>query len=143
MKGILRVSLVFGILVVLLSMSGCLDRMDVSGDWVGFVVWDGGDSFEGDSTTIRLTLLQDRRSITGSIHFDADFMNLDMDIVSGEGSNSYITLETAGAASGNGSTYAIFVTVEGLVNGSRIEGTGTMTIDGAKHTFTWQAQRSS
>lgn len=131
------------ILSIALGMTGCLNRMDVTGTWVGYVTWEPGDSFEGQTTTIQLELLQDRRAVTGTTYMDASFMELSLDIVTGEGSNNYITLEMAGAAQGSGTTHAIFLMVEGIVTSSTIDGTGRMTIDGASHAFTWLAQRSS
>lgn len=143
MKSVVRLLSFVVILSLTFGMSGCLNRMDVSGTWVGFVIWDPGDGYAGETTTIQLELLQDRRAITGAIVMDASFMALNMDIVSGDGSNNYMTLESAGTAQGTGTTYAIFLNIEGMVNDKRIEGTGTMTINGVSHTFTWQAQRSS
>lgn len=143
MSRTVRVSITVMILPLLLGMSGCLEKMDASGSWVGFFVWEAGDSYEGEATTVRLELVQDRRVITGTVHLDADFMDLDMEIVSGEGSNYYVTLDTAGAASDGETPHAIFVHLEGLIDGSRINGTGTFTVDGVQHSFTWQAQRSS
>lgn len=140
----MRKLVVLVLLVALaISVGGCLKKMNVSGSWVGFVIWDSGDPYHGQTTTIRLDLVQDRRTITGVVHMDADFMNLDMDIASGDGSNDYLTLNCAGAAQGGGTTHAIFLTTEGLVNGDTIDGTGVMTVDGVAHSYTWQAQRSA
>lgn len=124
-------------------LGGCLKKMDVTGNWVGFVLWSIGDSFEGETTTIRLELLQDRRDVTGRILVDASFMHLDLPIAIGEGSNNYVTIEAAGAVPGSGTTHAIFLSVEGLVTDRSIDGSGTMTVDGIPHSFTWQAQRST
>jgi len=139
-RGVLSLLL---ILLLPLAVGGCLKKMDVTGSWAGFVVWDEGDPLEGETTTVRLDLSQDRQTVTGNVIMDAEFMYLDFDVVSGHGSNNYITLETAGVVPGTYSTHAIFLSLEGVLDQSRIVGTGSMTVDGLVHLLTWQAQRSS
>lgn len=131
------------LLILVMSLLGCLHTMDVTGEWIAYVTWESEDSFSGSTTTITLDLSQDRSALTGSVTIDAAFMHVEMNIDEGSGRNDYISIDSADVVEGSYTAHAMFLHLEGHVSGRNMSGSGTLTIDGKEHGFTWAGQRSA
>jgi len=143
MRNARRVILLAGLLLAAAAVSGCEPKTDVTGQWVAFVTWEVGDSLEGAPTTLTMSLQQNQLVLDGSVHLIADFMDLSMPIVEGTVGRGYFYIDSAGTAQGSGTSYAIFLSLDGEASGNSLEGSGILTVNGVEHHFEWSARRSS
>ena len=119
---------------------GCAPELDVSGSWIGFVVFDQGDEFAGMSYTLSLFLIQEGTILSGQVGLGSVLVSFMVPITSGTLNANSLSIQAAGTVTIFSSSGSVTITLEGDCDEAQMSGTGTYTINSAFHSFTWQAQ---
>ena len=146
MANIRSVVLVGIILVGVIVLAGCIgvDPIDVSGGWTGFMTWAEGDPNAGFTTPITLELTQEGQTVSGAVGLMGPGSNpFSLSITSGSVRGHSVSIEATGTLDLIPQPANITISLTGDSDGERMSGSGTQTIDGVPHPFTWEVMLTS
>lgn len=132
---------VFLLIGVLGSVVACalFPTIDVTGTWTGLLTWAEGDPLAGFTSPITLVLVQEEKTITGEIQLVGGSTSFTLTINSGKAQGQSFTISASGQYEGVSPPAAVTISLQGTGDEEQLSGTGTQTIDGVPHNFTWQA----
>ena len=134
------------VFTVVFAIPGCIgvDPIDVSGGWTGFMTWAEGDPNAGFTTPITLELIQEGQTVSGEIGLMGPGSNpFALSITSGNVRGHSVSIEAAGTLDLIPQPANITISLTGDSDGERMSGSGTQTIDGVPHPFTWEVMLTS
>ena len=132
--------LLFGILSSVVACA-LFPTIDVTGTWTGLLTWAEGDPLAGFTSPITLVLVQEEKTITGEVQLaagGAGFFTLT--ITSGSAQGQSFTISASGQYEGVSPPASVTISLQGTGNEEQLSGTGTQTIDGVSHNFTWEVR---
>ena len=139
--------IVIGIIfIVVFAIAGCIgvDPVDVSGGWTGFMTWAEGDPNAGCTTPITLDLAQEGQTVSGAVGLMGPGSNpFSLSITSGNVRGHSVSIEAAGTLDLIPQPANITISLTGDSDGESMSGSGTQTIDGVPHPFTWEVMLTS
>jgi len=112
--------------------------IDVTGTWTGLLTWAEGDPLAGFTSPITLVLVQEEKTITGEIQLAGGSTSFTLTIDSGKAQGQSFTISASGQYEGVSPPAAVTLSLQGTGDEEQLSGTGTQTIDGVPHNFTWQ-----
>jgi len=129
------------VLFVVLWLAGCSffsEPIDISGLWVGSLLWTDGPAAQFTSP-IRLDLIHMDRDLTGTVTVDGPGSEpLVLEITDGYARTVSMSLEASGAAPTN-PPQDVEIELEADFLETQMSGTGAQTINGRTYHFTWEA----
>jgi len=134
------------VFTVVCAIAGCIgvDPIDVSGDWTGLMTWAEGDPNAGFTTPITLELTQEGQTVSGAVGLMGPGSNpFSLSITSGNVRGHSVSIEAAGTLDLITPPANIIISLTGDSDGESMSGSGTQTIDGVPHTFTWEVMLTS
>jgi len=137
MKTSAVVVLLFGILSSVVACA-LFPTIDVTGTWTGLLTWAEGDPLAGFTSPITLVLVQEEKTITGEVQLASGLTYFTLTIDSGKAQGESFTISASGQYEGVSPPAAVTVSIQGTGDETQLSGTGTQTIDGVPHNFTWQ-----
>ncbi len=139
--------IVIGMLfIVVFAIAGCIevDPIDVSGGWTGFMTWAEGDPNAGFTTPITLALVQEGQAVSGTVGLMGPGSNpFSLSITSGRVRGHSVSIDAAGTLDLIVQPANITISLTSDSDGEMMSGSGTQTIDGVPHSFTWEAMLTS
>jgi len=139
-----RLGRITALALVMLLLVGCAQQItgvNFSGIWEGTVTFTQDDKWAGIAYTLTMVLQQEGTSLTGEVGFKTPLTSFSIPIERGNATGRSLSLTARGVVSGIGSPVSVIITLNGEYNGQLLRGTGTYTVHGETHTFTWTAQR--
>jgi len=136
-KASVVVFLLFGVLVFAVACA-LFPTIDVTGTWTGLLTWAEGDPLAGFTSPITLILVQEGKTITGEVQLASGSTYFTLTITSGKAQGQSFTISASGQYEGVVPPAAVTLSLQGTGNEEQLSGTGTQTIDGVPHNFTWQ-----
>jgi len=131
------VLLLLGVLGFLVACT-LFPTIDVSGTWTGLLTWAEGDPLAGFTSPITLVLVQEEKTITGEVQLAGGSTYFTLTITSGKAQGQSFTISASGQYEGVSPPAAVTISLQGTGDEEQLSGTGTQTIDGVPHNFTWQ-----
>jgi len=131
------VFLLFGLLGSVVACA-LFPTIDVTGTWTGLLTWAEGDPLAGFTSPITLVLVQEEKTITGEIQLAGGSTSFTLTIDSGKAQGQSFTISASGQYEGVSPPAAVTLSLQGTGDEEQLSGTGTQTIDGVPHNFTWQ-----
>jgi len=137
MKASAVVFLLFGILSSVVACA-LFPTIDVTGTWMGLLTWAEGDPLAGFTSPITLVLVQEEKTISGEIQLAGGSTSFTLTITSGQAQGQSFTISASGQYEGVSPPASVTISLQGTGDEEQLSGTGTQTIDGVPHNFTWQ-----
>ena len=129
---------------VTLLLAGCTQQIvgvNFSGIWEGTVTFTQDDEWAGIAYTLTMVLQQEGTSLTGEVGLGSPLISFRIPIESGNATGRSLSLTARGVVSVIGSSVSVAITLNGEYSDQLLRGTGTYTVHGVTHRFTWTAQR--
>ena len=134
------------VFIVVFAIAGCIgvDPIDVSGGWTGFMTWAEGDQNAGFTTPITLDLAQEGQTVSGKVGLMGPGSNpFSLSITRGSVHGHSVSIDASGTLDLIPQPASITISLTGDSDGEMVSGSGTQTIDGVPHPFTWEAMLTS
>jgi len=136
-KASAAVFLLIGLLGLLVACA-LFPTIDVTGTWTGLLTWAEGDPLAGFTSPITLVLVQEEKTITGEVQLASGSTSFTLTITSGKAQGQSFTISASGQYPGVSPPAAVTMSLQGTGDEEQLSGTGTQTIDGVPHNFTWE-----
>jgi len=136
-KALVVVVLLFGILSSVVACA-LFPTIDVTGTWTGLLTWAEGDPLAGFTSPITLVLVQEKKTITGEVQLASGLTYFSLTITSGKAQGQSFTISASGLYEGVVPPAAVTISLQGTGDEEQLSGTGTQTIDGVPHNFSWE-----